>query len=263
MSLNDPDQGTWSYQYSLFNDLTQQEDALGQRTEMTYDALGRMLNRVDKKAGGTVIEGNTSWVYDSASNGLGKVSTVTDSASGYVMAYDYDDLGRIHQTYTSLGTNGSEGNFSQLVTYDQIGRVFQEIDATNHGVQYFYNSHGYMEKIAEATDTTKVYKRIESANAWGNETQSMLGNGLKVQSTYHATMGLPDRVLVTNPSTQTIQDNSYDYNDIGILTNRSRFVKSNNSTLSETFHYDELNRLTQATATGLPTQSFQYDIKGN
>ncbi|MDO8272955.1 MAG: hypothetical protein Q7U82_13740, partial [Gammaproteobacteria bacterium] len=174
VSLNDPDQGTWSYQYSLFNDLTQQEDALGQRTEMTYDALGRMLNRVDKKAGGTVIEGNTSWVYDSASNGLGKVSTVTDSASGYVMAYDYDDLGRIHQTYTSLGTNGSEGNFSQIVTYDQIGRVFQEVDATKHGVQYSYNSHGYMEKIAEATDTTKKYKQIETVNAWGSETQSML-----------------------------------------------------------------------------------------
>lgn len=91
----------------------------------------------------------------------------------------------------------------------------------------------------------------------------MLGYGLKVQSTYHATTGLPDRVLVTNPLTQTIQDNTYAYNDIGILTNRSRFVKSNASTLSETFHYDELNRLTQATATGLPTQSFQYDIKGN
>ncbi|MDO8273582.1 MAG: RHS repeat-associated core domain-containing protein, partial [Gammaproteobacteria bacterium] len=136
-------------------------------------------------------------------------------------------------------------------------------DATKHGVQYSYNSHGYMEKIAEATDTTKKYKQIETVNAWGSETQSMLGNGLKVQSTYHATTGLPDRVLVTNPLTQTIQDNTYAYNDIGILTNRSRFVKSNASTLSETFHYDELNRLTQATATGLPTQSFQYDIKGN
>ncbi|MDO9319288.1 MAG: RHS repeat-associated core domain-containing protein [Gammaproteobacteria bacterium] len=149
------------------------------------------------------------------------------------------------------------------MAYDQIGRVFQEVDATKHGVQYSYNSHGYMEKIAEATDTTKKYKQIETVNAWGSETQSMLGNGLKVQSTYHATTGLPDRVLVTNPLTQTIQDNTYAYNDIGILTTRSRFMKSNGSTLSETFHYDELNRLTQATATGLPTQSFQYDIKGN
>ncbi|MDP1929941.1 MAG: hypothetical protein Q8L60_00620 [Gammaproteobacteria bacterium] len=51
-------------------------------------------------------------------------------------------------------------------------------------------------------------------------------------------------MLVTNPLMETIQDNTYGYNAIGILTNRSRYVEANDSTLSETFHYDELNRRT-------------------
>ncbi|MDP2348541.1 MAG: SpvB/TcaC N-terminal domain-containing protein, partial [Gammaproteobacteria bacterium] len=247
ISLDDPDQGEWAYEYNRFNELVEQEDALGQRTEMSYDALGRMLTRVDKKAGGTV-EGSTTWTYDTANNGLGKVSTVSDSISGYVAAYDYDDLGRVSRTFTALGINSIDGEYSQIVTYDQIGRVFQEVDATFHGIQYAYNSHGYIEKVLEATNTSKVYHKIEHTDAWGNVTQSKLGNGLKVQRTYHAATGLPERVLVSNPLLETIQDNTYDYNAIGILTNRSRFIEANDSTLSETFHYDELNRLTQASA---------------
>ena len=262
-SLSDPDQGTWSYEYNIFGELTAQQDALGQRTEMTYDPIGRMLTRNDKRAGGVIVEGSTTWTYDSATNGLGKVSTVSDSISGYVQAYDYDSLGRISRTYTSLGVSGSDGEYDSIYTYDQIGRSFQEIDASYHGLQYAYNSYGYQTEVLEATDTDTKYQKIESADAWGNITQSKLGNGLKVQRTYQATTGLPDRLLVTNPFAQPIQDNYYVYNDIGILTNRTRYVESNGSTLSETFHYDELNRLTQATATGLPSQTLQYDITGN
>ncbi|MDP1932863.1 MAG: hypothetical protein Q8L60_15535, partial [Gammaproteobacteria bacterium] len=64
--------------------------------------------------------------------------------------------------------------------------MFQEVDATFHGIQYAYNSHGYMEKVLEATNTSKVYHKVELTDAWGNVTQSKLGNGLKVQRTYHA-----------------------------------------------------------------------------
>lgn len=35
----------------------------------------------------------------------------------------------------------------------------------------------------------------------------------------------------------------------------SRFIEANDDILSETFHYDELNRLIQATVTGMPSQT--------
>lgn len=262
-SLDDPDQGVWDYEYNLFGEMTKQTDAINQSSTMTYDALGRLLTRVDKESDGTTVEGNTTWTYRTAGDGIGQVDTVSDSISDYVRAYNYDSLGRIQQTFTELGPNGADGSYEEYVTYDAIGRVFQEVDATYHGTQYAYNSYGYLHELLEATDTNKSYYEVEALDEWGNVKQNKLGNGLTELRTYQPDTGLPDGILVTTPLMATIQDNSYTFDDVGMLTNRDRYVESTGNTLSETFHYDELNRLTQATATGLPSQTFAYDITGN
>ncbi len=262
-SLDDPDQGIWNYEYSRFGEMTKQTNALNQSSTMGYDALGRIISRLDKESDGTTVEGSATWGYIASGNGLGQLDTVSDSVNDYAKVFNYDNLGRVIQTYTELGVNAADGTFNEYVTYDAIGRQFQQIDATNHGMQFTYNSNGYMEKILEATDTAKEYYKVEGIDAWGNVSQAKLGNGLTEQRTFHAETGLPNRVLVTNPLAQEIQDNLYTFNKIGILTNRDRLIESNSTTLSETFHYDELNRLTQASATGLPSQTFSYDITGN
>src|SRR3954468_7029294 len=60
-----------------------------------------------------------------------------------------------------------------------------------------------------------------------------------------------------------VQQLTYDYDSIGRLQARA----DANQNLSETFLYDNLNRLTSATvnsgAAGLVTQSFGYDAIGN
>ncbi len=262
-SLDDPDQGVWDYEYNLFGEMTKQTDALNQSSEMTYDVLGRLLTRIDKESNGTTIEGNTTWTYLTSGNGIGQVDTVADSISAYTQVNDYDSLGRIQSTYTEIGATCATGCYEEYATYDEYGRPFQQIDATTHGTQYQYNSNGYLLKILEASNSTKSYYEVEALDAWGNVKQHKLGNGLTVLNTYQATTGLPDQILVTTPLMATIQDNTYTFDKVGMLTDRDRYVESTGNTLSETFHYDELNRLTQATATGLPTQTFAYDITGN
>ena len=43
----DPDLGAWVYQYNGFGDLVVQGDGKWQPTFMTYDTLGRMVQRDD------------------------------------------------------------------------------------------------------------------------------------------------------------------------------------------------------------------------
>lgn len=53
IAMQDADQGRWTYGYNSFGGSEWQQDALGNRTELVYDALGRTVQRTDRPAGGT------------------------------------------------------------------------------------------------------------------------------------------------------------------------------------------------------------------
>ena len=98
-SMNDPDMGVWSYQYSAMGELKQQTDAKLQVTTITYDILGRLTNRSEPSL-------NSNWYYDAYKGGgvcvggKGKLCQV-ESNNGYNRAYTYDALGRgIEVAYT-------------------------------------------------------------------------------------------------------------------------------------------------------------------
>ncbi len=79
--MSDPDMGDWSYDYNVLGELVKQTDAKGQIVTMTYDVLGRMDSR-------TEAEGQTTWDYDTATKGKGKLHTVTGPA-GYFNELSY------------------------------------------------------------------------------------------------------------------------------------------------------------------------------
>jgi YD repeat-containing protein len=59
--------GSWSYSYNVLGELVSQTDAKAQTVTMAYDALGRMVSRTEP-------EGTTTWSYDTAANGIGKLA---------------------------------------------------------------------------------------------------------------------------------------------------------------------------------------------
>ena len=78
---------------------------------MSYDALGRMTSR-------TEAEGTTSWTYDTAVKGKGKLHRVA-GPGGYVRTHGYDSLGRAQgESETNYGET-----FRVSRTYDGSGRV--------------------------------------------------------------------------------------------------------------------------------------------
>ncbi|GFZ77571.1 hypothetical protein GCM10011403_20870 [Pseudohongiella nitratireducens] len=258
-SLVDPDIGTWSYVYNAYDEMTSQTDSSGQSIAYTYDELGRIERRTDYLSDGITKEGDTYWVYDDAPNGVGRVSTLVDVISNYAEAYDYDQFSRLRHKYTTIDNEG----YSEIVTYDQYGRVYQQVDPTFHGIQFEYNSYGYVAEIVEASNSGVMYQEFNSYNAFGNPTSSLLGNGLTAVNQYSMATGLLDSSRVTNNLSENLQDNQYTYNKIGNLTNRKRYVESSDETISEDFHYDELNRLTKSEVTGFQDKTYQYDAIGN
>ncbi|MCA0899162.1 FG-GAP-like repeat-containing protein [Microbulbifer agarilyticus] len=271
IAMDDPDKGQWSYQYTGFGELKQQTDAKGQTSSMTYDKLGRMVNRIDRRAGGS-IEGNTTWTYDVASNGLGQLESVQDSVSGYIRIHGYDSFGRPSNTLTSMGLGGVLGGFETTTVYDQYGRVFQEynteIDAAYDAgaTQNLYNQYGFLHKVVNAYRSggnyLDTYYTVAEMDARGNVTEFVQGNGITTAQVHDPITGrLISRTAGTVAGLGEVQELHYDWDDVDNLLFRKDLSGSSN--LHEDFTYDGLNRLLTATVVGKAAQVMTYDSLGN
>jgi RHS repeat-associated protein len=92
-------------------------------------------------------------------------------------------------------------------------------------------------------------------NARGQLEQLTLGNGVSTDKVYDQLTGRLQSIKTGNG---TIQSLSFNFDKLGNLTERSNYQSS----LSETFQYDDLNRLTETKVDQYST-SIQYDKLGN
>jgi YD repeat-containing protein len=84
--LDDPDRGATIQVWNGWGELLSASDALGRVSTFEYDRLGRMESRVDKQNG--VVAMTTTWTWDTAANGLGKLHKLTSSDGEKVFAYN-------------------------------------------------------------------------------------------------------------------------------------------------------------------------------
>ena len=125
---------------------------------------------------------------------------------------EYDSLGRLSKTTTSLGVAGALGDHYEKITYDQYGRTYQVFDAArssnsylDNGTQNHYNSHGYLYKVTSAEQLNgqpaSTYHTIQSMDARGNIVSEELGNGVTRSATYEHNTGLLQNLQATSAST--------------------------------------------------------------
>ncbi|MEM7194248.1 MAG: RHS repeat-associated core domain-containing protein, partial [Pseudomonadota bacterium] len=169
---DDPDMGRWHYAYNSIGELVSQTDANGQVFSYRYDVLGRKTKEIaDNVSGfsaGTVLN---EWVFDTASNGIGRLAQAI-SHEGYVRDHEYDDLGRqISVTETIDGESYRTGMFYKGAT-DEIDGI-----AYPNGflVRTIYNDQGYEEELrAAGLDEYELYlelvevakEKYEEANSY-------------------------------------------------------------------------------------------------
>ena len=260
--MNDPDMGFWSYDYNALGELVSQTDAEGQITEMQYDVLGRMTQRIDDRG---PYEEISTWTYDtSPTKGTGKLHQ-TSGPNGYFRTHTYDSLGRPSTTSTTITME----TFTVSTTYDPEGRpetfTYPATPAHPSGlvIKRHYTATGYLEKVTNSAETV-TYWQANALDANGNVTQETLGNGVITTRSYDPQTGLIQSIL-SDDMGAPVQDLAYVFDKVGNLTSREDAIQQRR----ESFGYDSLNRVTDSTLIDtvsqaqLGTKSFSYDTIGN
>ncbi|WP_172637460.1 RHS repeat-associated core domain-containing protein [Thioflavicoccus mobilis] len=254
-----------------------EEDANGNRTTYTYDALGNVTSRTDAL-------GNT-WTYTYVA-GTDWLATET-SPLGVVTKYEYDSDG--NQTKLIRDFGGSLEN-TTAYTYDGQGNQISVTDPLGNTTTYEYDAQGNMTKVTDALGyiTTYAYdargNRLTETDANGNTTTfaydlldrlvtvtDAKGNATSFQ--YDANGNLIAETDAEGHS-RTQSYDSYDRltqltDPLGNATNYgydwrdNRVSKRDANGNTTTYTYDAANHLTQETRPGSAVHSFEYDKVGN
>jgi YD repeat-containing protein len=258
-----------TYGYNLFGNLTKIVDHFGNATEYAYDSLGRKIAATDRNLG--------SWMY--AYDRVGNVISQTDG-NGRTIVTQYDALNRklkedypvntdityLYDTPT-IGTlakvvdHGGEVSFgydarlrkiretrimdglswSMEWEYDALNRVVNETRPDGETVNYTYNSQGMVDGIQGVISGLDY-------NAAGQLTRKVHANGLVSDFSYHN-----QNQRLIGIQTAGLQEYLYQYDNVGNIVSITDVTDST----SETFQYDNLDRLTSA---NLPGYTINYSI---
>lgn len=245
--MTDPDMGMWIYAYNPMNELVQQTNAEKQTSRMQYDRLGRLISREEADL-------KSHFVYDQCALGIGKLCTASTD-NGYQQTHHYDQLGRNHRTDTEIDTT-----YTDNVSFDEHGRVATQTWPTGLSLKYVYSNLGALQEIRDQ-QSDALYWRVDTHNALGQTLQQTYGNQVVTQHVFNAATGRLQHSYAG--AGNQVQQLDYHYDALGNLISRN----DGNQQLSETFLYDNLNRLTHAMlnapAADLSPLAIRYDELGN
>jgi RHS repeat-associated protein len=246
IAMTDPDMGSWTYSYDVLGQMLSQQDAKGQISTVSYDLLGRMVKRIEP--------GLTSiWTWDTAVKGLGKL-TSESSSNGFMRSYAYDNYGRLTQTNTKIGSD----SFAQTSLYDSLGRLSQFTQPTGFAVVNVYNSNGYLAEVRDAANQN-LFWQAQAMDAAGHITLELLGNQLYTQHDYD-NMGRPRHISTGKLGVvQDVQDLYLTHDAVGNLITRADYSNQQ----SDSFAYDELDRVITDIRPNVKMLNYQYDEIGN
>ena len=283
----DPDKGTWYYGYNGSGEIARQRNGNNEWTYMEYDIAGRKTSRVDKRThGGSPRDiATTTWNYDVEVGGLPAYGQLVEeihancdalgrNCDNVTKNLSYDNLGRLKEKSTWFLE--TQDTYFESFTFDQYGRPLQKFDASatqsaeQAGLEYSYNSHGYLNAVSEAGQVDggaapTTYFTYDSVDARGHITNATLGNGATVTRQYAADSGFLT-MMGTSNVLHAVQNLTLVYDELGNLQSRrdQGWDEGLNvqKDMQEAFTYDDLNRLTSETYDGV-TNSTSYDANGS
>jgi RHS repeat-associated protein len=250
-SLSDARGKTWSYAYNSLGLRTGVTDPLNRTTTLGYDAEGRLTTRTDARGVATTYGydagddlasvsypgGSTSFLYDAA----GRRASMTDGTG--TTSFGYDSAGR----QTSVASPNGTLSYS----YDGAGRRSSMSLPGSKTVDYAYDPAGRLGSITDWADRTTSFGYDDD----GYRTSINRPNGVTTSIAYdpaHQVESIDHR-----KGSEAILGFSYGYDASG---NRTSVTTSGGN---ESYTYDALHRLTQATYEDGTTVSYAYDSAGN
>ncbi len=255
-TVTDPRNLVTSYTYNGLGDLTQQvspdtgtstftPDSAGNRGTATdarsktgtyvYDALNRVTS--------ITFPGETvSYTYDQGTNGKGRLTSVVNGT--VATSYAYDTKGRVSGKGLTVGSQVLSVGYGYGYAN---GRLASLVLPSGRTVNYSY-TNGRITSI-NMNGTTLLsgvqYQPFGPVASWS------WGSGALMTRTYDLD-GRPSAIASAG-------NRGYTYDDASRITS---ITDSLNSSLSWTYGYDVMDRLTSASRTGL-SQTWTYDNDGN
>ncbi|MFH0860213.1 MAG: toxin TcdB middle/N-terminal domain-containing protein, partial [Candidatus Altiarchaeota archaeon] len=231
--LIDPDLGTWQYGFDGVGNLVWQADALSTNISFTYDSL----NRVTKQD----FPSDTDTTYSYDENVLGTLTEVNTSASRTRFGFDQ----RLRKTEENV-TSGSF-DWRKIYSYDSLDRVTGVTFPDASTVYLSYNSQGLLENLSGVVEDFDY-------NALGKITSKSYNNGKTTILAYNS-----DDFRLSNILTSGVQNLTYGYDGVGNILGINETVEG----FTQTFTYDDIDRLITAIETGNYTITYTYSTIGN
>ncbi|MGI8836313.1 MAG: Ig-like domain-containing protein [Pyrinomonadaceae bacterium] len=273
LTVTDPALQVTQYEYNPRSNVTAVVDALGQRYDFDYDELSRptMATRAGLQM---------SFAYDAVSNRTSRTdynnmtTAYTYDALNRLTKITYPDASTVNYGYDKLSQMTSAANINGTVSfvYDNLGRTTSTTDVWGQVLNYTYDANDRRTKLSfgatiNGTYAYDVLNRLTKITDGANQvvafaydaanklTSKTLPNGVTATYTYD---GL-DRLtrLRDTKGRVVITDNQYSYNSAG---NISQNIDQSGT---HVYGYDTLERLTSATYTGTPNETYAYDGVGN
>lgn len=248
---SDANYAVWAYSYDENGNLTQMAVPTGYTIDYAYDEI----DRIESEDSDFSSVASVNYVYDSATNGVGLVASITDEAGS--VAYSYDALGSLVSETRVIDGLYYETSFVN----DLLGRNLEINYPSGAAAVYTYDNGNMVESVS--FDGEEIITDIDYSEM-GQWEEVYYGNGDVTINTYD-----PDQMyFLTNKSTtasdgSVLQDLTYEYDSIGN-------VLSIVSDYTVEYGYDDLYRLITATAydSADPSsvyydRSYEYDSVGN
>lgn len=255
ISVTDPRGKVTSYTYNALGDLTQQVSPDTGTITNTYDSGGNLHTSTDARSktgtyaydaanrvtSVTYPDQTISYSYDSGTNQKGRLTQVTD-ASGST-SWSYDTHGRVLSRQQSMGVTKTAG-----YAYDSSGRLQTLTLPSGNAITYGYTG-GRVTSLTLNGSTTilsnVLYQPFGPTRGW------TWGNSALAIREYDTDGKVTD---IDSAGLKT-----YAYDDAFRVTG---ITDAANSSLSQSYGYDLLDRITSATGASL-SQGWTYDANGN
>jgi len=270
----DPAMGTWTYKYDDAGNLEYQKDnkpdTFANEITFTYDEVNRLKLKNYESASSIVF------TYDQGTNGLGRLTKVTDQAGS--VSYAYDPRGNLSSLIRDFQPVNERFEF--LYHYDNLGRLtkteYPRDNTTQASVartEYKYNAGSlqtpYVQSIKTVSGTTTrnvVQESLTEYDAASNLNKFTDGSG--VQTTLDVdplTSQLTGKVAQGAAGNWLNQDYTYD----ATTGNLKEILNPGNPLADQTYTaYDALGRLLKASGPWKPNSyaveaAYTYDAIGN
>jgi len=253
LTTANPESGTLSYAYDAAGNLASKTDARNITVTYGYDQLNRLTLKTPSD--GTPIvnftyDQTSAWGY-TLTNGIGRLTSegiFPAWGQPYIQAalFNYDSMGRTLSERECLPSGCPSGSGLLISAgYDPLGNLTSLTYPDGQAVNYSYNSAG--QALSAVTPNGPTY--VSFADYWPSGAQYELYAPNLFHNVAFNTRLQPSSTYASNGGSGGLFSKAYNY---GAQNNGNVLSITNNwdSSRSQTFTYDALNRLTHAENSG-------------